>query len=118
MTAELRSVMTGLLSLACVEEQAVLAAGASGPGHDSAGPGHRGGSAETRAAVPRWPTTTSSRASRQNGSWLSAPGQVPPAFGEVDHGSVELCQGYSAQSADEVMVGCQASEDLALSCQS
>ena len=51
MTAELRSVMTGLLSLACVEEQALLAAGASGPGHDSAEPGDRGGSPETWAAV-------------------------------------------------------------------
>jgi hypothetical protein len=53
MTAELRSAMTGLLSLACVEEQALLAASACGPGHEPAGPGDRGGSPETWAAVPR-----------------------------------------------------------------
>ena len=47
MTAELRTAVTGLLSLACVEEQALLAAAAVSPGSGAAGPDYRGGSPDT-----------------------------------------------------------------------
>jgi hypothetical protein len=105
MTAELRSVMTGLLSLACVEEQALLAACASG--QDSADPGDRGGSPETWAAVPLVAHNNEFKSQQAERIVAIRSGQVPPAFGEVDHESAELYQRYSAQSADEVMVGCR-----------
>ncbi len=107
MTAGLRSAVTGLLSLACVEEQALLAACASGLGHDSAGPGYRGGSPDTWAAVPLVAHNNEFKSQQAERIVAIRSGRVPPAFGEVDHGSVELYQRYSAQSADEVMVGCR-----------
>ena len=107
MTAELRSVMTGLLSLTCVEEQALLAAHVSGPGHDSPGPGNGGGSPDTWAAVPLVAHNNEFKSQQAERIVAIRTGQVPPAFGEVDHASAELYQRYSAQSADEVMVGCR-----------
>ena len=107
MTAELRSVMTGLLSLTCVEEQALLAAHVSGPGHDSPGPGNGGGSPDTWAAVPLVAHNNEFKSQQAERIVALRSGRVPPAFGEVDHASPELYRRYSAQSPDEVMVGCR-----------
>ena len=107
MTAELRTAVTGLLSLACVEEQALLAAAAVSPGSGGAGPDYRGGSPDTWAAVPLVAHNNEFKSQQAERIVALRSGRVPPAFGEVDHASPELYRRYSAQSADEVMVGCR-----------
>jgi len=107
MTAKLRTAVTGLLSLACVEEQALLAAAVAGPGSGAARPDYRGGSPDSWAAVPLVAHNNEFKSQQAERIVALRSGRVPPAFGEVDHASPELYRRYSAQSADEVMVGCR-----------
>jgi hypothetical protein len=107
MTAELRTAVTGLLSLACVEEQALLAAAVVSPGSGAADPDYRGGSPDAWAAVPLVAHNNEFKSQQAERIVALRSGRVPPAFGEVDHASPELYRRYSAQSADEVMVGCR-----------
>jgi hypothetical protein len=89
-TSELRSVMTGLLSLACVEEQALLAARASG--QDSADPGYHGGSPETWTAVPLVAHNNEFKSQQAERIVAIRSGRVPPAFGEVWRAAGLSCQ--------------------------
>lgn len=103
----LRGVVTGLLSLASVEEQTLVAACGFGPDPEAARPGYRGGSPDTWAAVPLVAHNNEFKSQQTERIVALRSGQVPPAFGEVDHSSASLYQRYSLQSADEVMAGCR-----------
>ena len=56
---------------------------------------------------PWWRTITSSRASRPNESGPCWSGQVPAAYGEIDHSSAEVYQGYLTQPPADVLAECR-----------
>ena len=99
-TAGLRSALAGLLSFAAAEEQALLAADAFRPGDDRGGP-------DRWAAVPV--VAHNNQFKGQQAERVSAirAGQVPAVFGEVDHASAEVYQGYLAQPPDAVLAECR-----------
>jgi hypothetical protein len=100
-TLSLRRAVTGLLSFAAAEEQALLAAaGFAEPGEDPGGPDHW-------AAVPL--VAHNNQFKDQQAERLRAvlAGQVPPAFGEIDHASAEVYAGYRAQPFAQVLRECR-----------
>jgi hypothetical protein len=90
--AGLRAAVTGLIGLAAMAEQVLLAEPESGAG----------GSAQCWAAVPVVAHNTEFR--RQQVQRLRAirTGQAPPEFAEVDHTSATLYAELAAQPADAV----------------
>jgi hypothetical protein len=101
-TAALRRAVTGLLSFAAAEEQALLAADAFGPdgGGDEDGPGRW-------AAVPLVAHHNQFKSQQAERIRCVLSGQVPTAYGEIDHSSEAVYLGYLAQPPDAVLAGCR-----------
>ena len=99
-SVQLRRAVTGLLSFAAAEETELLEVAAFGPDHDR-------GSPDRWAAVPV--VAHNNEFKSQQAERISAirSGQVPRAYGEVDHSSAEVYQEYSAQPPDTVLAGCR-----------
>ena len=95
-TITLRAALAGLLSFAAAEEQALLAA-------DGFGPGSGGGSPDNWAAVPLVAHDNQFKGEQAERIRCLLAGQVPPVYGEIDHSSAEVYQGYCAQSRTEVL---------------
>ena len=100
MTAGLRRAVTGLLSFAAAEEQALLAADAFGPGSD-------GGSPDRWAAVPLVAHNNQFKSQQAERIGCLLDRRVPPAYGEIDHTSEQVYQGYLAQPPDAVLAACR-----------
>ena len=96
MTAGLRRAVTGLLSFAAAEEQALLAADGFGPGSDGGSPGHW-------AAVPLVAHNNQFKDQQAERIRCMLGGQVPAAYGEIDHSSQEVYLGYLAQPREDVL---------------
>jgi len=99
-TLELRRAVAGLLGFATAEEQALLGAAAFRPDPD-------GGSPDTWAAVPLVAHNNQFKHQQAERICCVLSGQVPPAYGEIDHSSAEVYQGYLAQRADAVLTACR-----------
>lgn len=101
--AQLRAAITGLAGHAATEEELLLAAAPAG---ETGGP-------DRWAAVPLIAHNTEFK--RQQAIRLAAvaAGTVPPAFGDIDHGSAEVYQRCAAVSAAAVAAASrQATADL------
>ena len=94
MTADLRRAVTGLLSFAAAEEQALLAADTFGPGSD-------GGSPDRWAAVPLVAHNNQFKSQQAERIGCLLDRRVPPAYGEIDHTSEEVYQSYPLAEAIE-----------------
>jgi hypothetical protein len=91
-TEHVRAAVTGLLGFAAAQEQALLAGlGAA-----------ETGSAASWAAAPLVAHSTEFRQQQVQRLAAISDGEVPPEFGEIDHGSPEVYAGYASQSAAEV----------------
>ena len=77
---QLRRAVTGLLSFAAAEEQALLAA-------DAFGPGSGGGSPDRWAAVPLVAHNNQFKSQQAERIGCLLDRRVPPAYGEIDHTS-------------------------------
>jgi hypothetical protein len=99
-TISLREALTGLLCFAAAEEQTLLAATAFLGENDR-------GSPDKWAAIPLVAHNNQFKDQQAERIRAVRSGQVPPTFGEVDHSSAEVYQGYSAQPPAEVMTGCR-----------
>jgi hypothetical protein len=99
-TADLRRAVTGLLSFAAAEERALLAADAFGPGSD-------GGSPDRWAAVPLVAHNNQFKSQQAERIGCLLDRRVPPAYGEIDHTSEQVYQGYLAQPPDAVLAACR-----------
>jgi len=99
-TAGLRRAVTGLLSFAAAEEQALLAA-------DAFGPGSGGGSPDRWAAVPLVAHNNQFKSQQAERIGCLLDRRVPPAYGEIDHTSEQVYQGYLAQPRDAVLAACR-----------
>jgi len=97
-TIQLRTALAGLLSFAAAEEQALLAADGFRPGSDGGSPGHW-------AAVPLVAHSNQFKSQQAERIRCVLSGQVPPAYGEIDHASAEVYRGYRAQSRADVLAG-------------
>ncbi len=99
-SVQLRRAVTGLLSFAAAEETELLAAAALRPDYDR-------GSPDRWAAVPV--VAHNNEFKGQQAERISAirSGRVPRAYGQVDHSSAEVYQGYLAQPPDAVLAGCR-----------
>jgi hypothetical protein len=96
-TRPLREAVAGLLSFAAFEEQALLFSSVDG----------EEGSPDRWAAAPL--VAHNNQFKTQQAERLSAlrSGLVPPAFGEVDHSSVDVYRGYCAVSSGDVLRECR-----------
>jgi hypothetical protein len=99
-TISLRRAVTGLLSFAAAEEQELLATAAFCPDYDR-------GSPDRRAAAPVVAHNNEFKSQQTERISAIRSGQVPRAYGEVDHSSAEVYQGYLAQPPDAVLAGCR-----------
>jgi len=97
-TAGLRRAVTGLLSFAAAEEQALLAA-------DAFGPGSGGGSPDRWAAVPLVAHNNQFKSQQAERIGCLLDRRVPPAYGEIDHTSEEVYRSYLAQPPEVVLAG-------------
>jgi len=95
-TADLRRAVAGLLSFAAAEEQALLAADGFGPDSD-------GGSPDRWAAVPLVAHNNQFKDQQAERIRCLLEHRVPPAYGEIDHASEQVYQGYRAQPRDAVL---------------
>ena len=96
MTADLRRAVTGLLSFAAAEEQALLAA-------EGLRPGSGGGGPDNWAAVPLVAHNNQFKTQQAERIRCLLAGQRPPVYGEIDHSSAEVYRGYCARSRAEVL---------------
>jgi hypothetical protein len=96
MTADLRRAVTGLLSFAAAEEQELLAA-------DGFGPGSGGASPDCWAAVPLVAHNNQFKDQQAERIRCLLEQRVPPAYGEIDHASEQVYQGYRAQPRNAVL---------------
>jgi tetratricopeptide (TPR) repeat protein len=99
-TADLRRAVTGLLSFAAAEEQALLAA-------DAFGPGSGGGSPDRWAAVPLVAHNNQFKSQQAERVGCLLNRRVPPAYREIDHTSEEVYQSYLAQPPEVVLADCR-----------
>jgi hypothetical protein len=99
-TAALRRAVTGLLGFAAAEEQALLAA-------DAAGPGASGGGPDRWAAAPLVAHHNQFKHQQAERVRCVLAGQVPPAYGEIDHSSAEVYRGYLGQPPGAVLADCR-----------
>jgi hypothetical protein len=99
-TADLRWAVTGLLSFAAAEEQALLAA-------DAFGPGSGGGSPDRWAAVPLVAHNNQFKSQQAERIGCLLDRRVPPAHQEIDHTSEEVYRSYLAQPPEVVLAGCR-----------
>ena len=99
-TLPLRRAVTGLLSFAAAEEQALLAAAVLRPDDDR-------GSPDRWAAVPVVAHNNEFKSQQTERITAIRHGQVPPVFGEVDHSSAEVYQGYQARPPGAVLAECR-----------
>jgi hypothetical protein len=99
-TISLRRAVTGLLSFAAAEEQELLATAAFCPDYDR-------GSPDRRAAAPVVAHNNEFKSQQTERISAIRSGQVPRAYGEVDHSSAEVYQEYLAQPPDAVLAGCR-----------
>ena len=100
MTVDLRRAVTGLLSFAAAEEQALLAADGFGPGSD-------GGSPDRWSAVPLVAHNNQFKDQQAERIRCLLEHRVPPAYGEIDHSSEQVYQGYRSQPRDAVLAACR-----------
>jgi tetratricopeptide (TPR) repeat protein len=99
-TGALRRAVAGLLSFAAAEEQALLAA-------DGFGPGSGEGSPARWAAVPLVAHNNQFKDQQAERIRCVLGGQVPAAYGEIDHSSEEVYLGYLAQPRESVLAACR-----------
>jgi hypothetical protein len=97
---QLRRAVTGLLSFAAAEEQALLAA-------DAFGPGSGGGSPDRWAAVPLVAHNNQFKSQQAERIGCLLDRRVPPAYQEIDHTSEEVYRSYLAQPPEVVLAGCR-----------
>jgi hypothetical protein len=105
-TAELRTAITGLLGFAAAEEEILLtaAAAAAAGGGGADGDGGGGGEGPHRwGAVPLLAHTTEFKTQQSERIRALRAGQVPPAYGEIDHSSASVYAGYAARTAQDVI---------------
>jgi len=95
-TADLRRAVAGLLSFAATEEQALLAADGFGPDSDR-------GSPDRWAAVPLVAHNNQFKDQQAERIRCLLEHRVPPAYGEIDHASEQVYQGYRAQPREAVL---------------
>ena len=105
-TAHLRAVITGLLGFAASEEEVLLAAVLAG-GPDEAGSAQAGNAAEAGnerswAAVPTVAHNTEFKSQQAERVAAVLDGRTPPPFGDIDHASAAVYQGYAARPAEAV----------------
>ncbi len=96
MTVDLRRAVTGLLSFAAAEEQMLLLSW-----------GEDRGSPDNWAAVPLVAHNNQFKTEQAERLRCVLSGQVPPAYGEIDHSSAAVYQGYLAQPPDAVLAACR-----------
>jgi hypothetical protein len=89
-----------LLSFAAAEEQALLAA-------DGFGPGSGGGSPDRWAAVPLVAHNNQFKDQQAERIRCLLEHRVPPVYGEIDHSSEQVYQGYRSQPRDAVLAACR-----------
>ena len=99
-TVPLRSALTGLLSFAAAEEQILLATAAWSPDYDR-------GSPDRWAVVPVVAHNNQFKDQQAKRIRSLLAGQVPAAYGEIDHSSAEVYQGYLAQPPADVLAECR-----------
>ena len=97
---QLRRAVTGLLSFAAAEEQALLAA-------DAFGPGSGGGSPDRWAAVPLVAHNNQFKSQQAERIGCLLNRRVPPAYQEIDHTSEEVYRSYLAQPPEVVLASCR-----------
>jgi hypothetical protein len=95
-TLHLRAAVIGLLGFAAAEEEILLTSGAALGSGTSEGP-HRW------AAVPLLAHTTEFKSQQSERLRALLAGHTPPSFGEIDHTSASVYEGYTARSADDVI---------------
>jgi tetratricopeptide (TPR) repeat protein len=96
MTVDLRRAVAGLLSFAAAEEQMLLLSS-----------GEDRGSPDNWAAVPLVAHNNQFKTEQAERLRCVLSGQVPPAYGEIDHSSAAVYQGYLAQPPDAVLAACR-----------
>jgi hypothetical protein len=99
-TVPLRSSLAGLLSFAAAEEQILLATAARSPDYDQ-------GSPDRWAAVPVVAHNNQFKSQQAERIRSLLAGQVPAAYGEIDHSSAEVYQGYLTPSPADVLAECR-----------
>lgn len=99
-TVALRRALTGLLGFAATEEQALLGAAAF-----RADSGE--GSPDSWAAVPLVAHNNQFKHQQDERIRCVLGGRVPAAYGEIDHSSAQVYQGYLAQRPDAVLAECR-----------
>jgi len=109
-TLTLRRAVTGLLSFAAAEEQALLAAAAFCPDYDR-------GSPDRWAAVPVVAHNNQFKSQQTERILAIRSGQLPAVYGEVDHSSTEVYQDYSAHLGDYYLAHSQPGRAVALQAQ-
>ncbi len=95
-TTTLRTALAGLLSFAAAEEQMLLLAARDDQG-----------SPDKWAAVPLVAHSNQFKSQQAERISCVLSGQVPPSFGEIDHGSGEVYRGYLAQQPGAVLADCR-----------
>jgi hypothetical protein len=101
-TAHLRAVITGLLGFAASEEEMLLACAAAGGEGDGAGGGAEAGDERVWAAVPTVAHNTEFKSQQAQRLTAVLAGSTPPPFGDIDHASAAVYQGYAARPAEAV----------------
>jgi hypothetical protein len=94
-SAHLRVVITGLLGFAAAEEEMLLTAAAAS--------GEDAGDARRWAAVPTVAHNSEFKAQQAERIAAALSGRVPPAFGEIDHGSAAGYAAYAGRGAGDVV---------------
>ena len=102
---ELRTAIIGLVAFASAEERMLLAA--SQPGE--------AGDATCWAALPLIAHNAEFRGQQAERLAAIAEGRTPADYGEIDHASPQVYEGYRAQAADQVAVEASASASDLLS---
>ena len=104
-TAALRRTVTGLLSFAAAEEQALLAADAASPG--ATGPGAAGAARTGGPPLPLVAHHNQFKHQQAERVRCVLAGQVPAAYGEIDHSSAEVYRDYLGQPPGAVLADCR-----------
>jgi hypothetical protein len=100
-TAHLRAVITGLLGFAASEEE-VLLAGVLAGGSAEAGNAAEAGNERSWAAAPTVAHNTEFKCQQAERLAAVLDGRTPPSFGDIDHTSAAVYQGYAARPAQAV----------------
>jgi hypothetical protein len=103
-TAHLRAVITGLLGFAASEEEMLLAGVLAG-GTAQAGNEAETGNERSWAAAPTVAHNTEFKSQQAERLAAVLAGRTPPSFGDTDHASAAVYQGYAALPTQAVTAG-------------